>query len=215
MSFVNPSNDEPDSACVALQREVQRKLGRVLLRIQQYERLFRALILDSEASGTLATAQKNLSKRKKRFKTMTLGNMVAEAARTFVHTAMPDGERPSEPPEDADEPSFHVRIRIEFSPEKSALIRTELKQLVKLRNALVHHFIEQFDVFSIEGCMAAKIHLDDSYSTVDAACARLTQWATSLVAGQEALALVMASPEFQENGLQDPPPVTGAHDATT
>ncbi len=40
-----------DEALQALQREVQRLLGRCLLRLQQYERLIKAIMADYEISG--------------------------------------------------------------------------------------------------------------------------------------------------------------------
>ncbi|MBT2305543.1 OST-HTH/LOTUS domain-containing protein [Variovorax paradoxus] len=73
-----------------------------------------------------------------------------------------------------------------------------MKHLLALRNGVVHHLLEQFDVWTLDGCKAAEDHLDRSYETVDAAYGTLRQWAMTSIEARQYLASFMASPQFQE-----------------
>jgi arginine repressor len=58
------------------QREVQRLLGRCLLRLQQYERLLKALIARREISGAVHEIESRLAERAAEVEKLTLGSLM-------------------------------------------------------------------------------------------------------------------------------------------
>lgn len=53
-----------DEAVPALQHEVQRKLGRCMLRLQQYEALMKAMVVHMTVEGVPAQLQANLDQQR-------------------------------------------------------------------------------------------------------------------------------------------------------
>jgi polysaccharide pyruvyl transferase WcaK-like protein len=67
----------------------------------------------------------------------------------------------------ADQAAFAIRFRIQMTAEQSAETIRELDAFVALRNRLVHHFMDDFDIFSDAGCAKALQHLHDSYAEIE------------------------------------------------
>lgn len=59
----------------------------------------------------------------------------------------------------SDSVPFGMRMQLSMSADDYARTETDLKELVLLRNSLVHHFIDQHDLFSLEGCRKGSGHL--------------------------------------------------------
>lgn len=59
-----------------------------------------------------------------------------------------------------------MRFNISMPPEYRAQTKAGLAELVDLRNDLVHHLIENFDISHENGCRAACSHLDSCYEPV-------------------------------------------------
>jgi hypothetical protein len=172
------SQARKDEAIAAPQHEVQRKLGRSMLQFQLYEQLLKALLVHLEVSGTVDTLPGEREKRAEKLKLVTLGNLVASASRSLIRTSpLEDLPDPAVPP---DKIHVHMRINLEVNPNEAALIEADLRRLVELRNGLVHHLIERFDVFSIEGCHAASAYLDECYVTIKAGYTQLRAWAEAV-----------------------------------
>jgi hypothetical protein len=198
--------DEP--AFAELQREVQRLLGRCLLRLQQYERLLKELLLSREAAGTVATSPARLAKRAGDLRTATLGTLVKELCGSYVVT----GEAgPAEPVDVAKEaltaglPTFSFRLSIQMSEERVEQTRQALSELVALRNGLVHHLLEQFDLWSMEGCERAHDHLTAAYGRIEVRWYELSVWAKSSDQARAAMASFMQTERFQDclvNGIR-------------
>ena len=55
------------------------------------------------------------------------------------------------------------RIRIEMTTDRRAEVKAAVKELVDMRNGLVHHLIERFDLWTDDGCVAAIDHLNSCY----------------------------------------------------
>ncbi len=70
----------------ALQHEVQRKLGRCLLRIQQYEHLMKSLLASRQLAGPAAAFEALRSARADTLATKSLGHLVGELTGSFVTT---------------------------------------------------------------------------------------------------------------------------------
>jgi hypothetical protein len=170
--MVTPADDD----IAAQQREVQRLLGRCLLRVQQYERLLKSLLAHREIAGSLHTLEINLADRMRETSQRTLGALAQELFGSFLFSSeRSEPERGSE--EDA---SFAVRCQIQLDDADYAAQREEMKQFVSLRNRLVHCFIDDHDLGSIDGCRIAQQALIDSYVSIDSQMQRLGDWANDL-----------------------------------
>ena len=122
----------------AVQREVQRKLGRCLIRLQQYERLLKALLPTTDFQTSWQPGQvpqTNLQAATERLQSQTLGQ-------------------------------------------------------------LIHHFLERFDLWTVDGCLDADRHLDDCFGRIDAHYRALHTSALAADAARQAMAVFMRSPEF-------------------
>lgn len=187
-----------DEAQQTLQREVQRLLGRCLLRLQQYERLIKTIIAHHEISGpihALKTVQAELVANTAR---QTLGTLVGDLLGSYVvpseigTSVKAMGRHPE------DVISFGMRMHLELSDADFAQTENELRELVLLRNNLVHHFIDQHDLGSLDGCRSAHDALVAAYSRIDKHFEQLRGWAVDMEEGRRLLAEVIRSDMFRE-----------------
>ena len=166
-----PADDE----LTAQQREVQRLLGRCLLRLQQYEKLMKAIVAHHEISATGLPLASNHEQRIADAASKTLGTLVGALFGSYVTTEENDGAA-SEPDERDDVISFKFKMNLRMSVEDYDRTQSDLKELVLLRNNLVHHFIDQHDLWSLDGCRGAQESLVAAYSRVDQHFEQLRGW---------------------------------------
>ena len=138
-----------------LQRHVQRLLGRCLLRIQQYERLLKAILAHHELAGPLDTMEEQRAVRTDKLSDKSLGTLVKALFEAYVvpkgfeRELLQDGKTPT------DRISMAFSFRISMTPEDRSKTKAAVEDLVDLRNQLVHHFIERVDVWDrerVRGC---------------------------------------------------------------
>lgn len=177
-----------DDAIKEPQREVQRLLGRCLMRIQQYEKLLKAVVANSEISGTPQNLDAARAKRIEDTSGKTLGTL----ARDLFETVIVASESNTPPKENAHttKQDFWVstRFSIELPDEDFAQIEDELREFVQLRNMLVHTFIEQHDLWSLEGCQSSQDALIDADMRIDRHLEQLQSWARALQETQQSQA---------------------------
>lgn len=187
-----------------LQREVQRLLGRCMLRIQQYERLLKAMLAHHELAGPVETLQGQRSTRIEKLSDKSLGTLVKALFETYV---VPDGFERDLLPEDkvpTDRISMAFSFRMSIAPDRWAQTKSSIEDLVAMRNELVHHLIDRFDVWSEDGCVAASRHLDESYQRIDRHYLELVEWATSMERVREVASSFTQSQAFHDlvvNGI--------------
>lgn len=181
-----------------VQREVQRKLGRCLIRLQQYERLLKALLPTTDFQTSWQPGQPlqtSLQAAAERIQRQTLGGLVTEFI--GIHSEpKQEAEEPDEVPEQEGAFFFRTQWRIETASGDLAGIESNLRGLVAMRNELVHHFLERFDLWTVDGCLDADRHLDDCFGRIDAHCRALHTRALAADAARQAMAVFMRSPEF-------------------
>ncbi len=192
---------EPLSSDV--QHTVQRKLGRCLLRLQQYETLLKSLVAHRDIAGPPAQLQAIRDAKVAWVQKQTLGTLVGMLTDGYL-TQSQDADAVDE--EESGDGGLWVRFRsqMELAPERYDAIRIALKELVDLRNELVHHFLQRFNIWEVDGCAAAVVHLDASYETIDGHFLTLRGWAQSMQDAWSHMASLMATPEYQDfvvNGI--------------
>ena len=190
-----PGNEDPRPE---LQRDVQRLLGRCLLRIQQYELLLKAMLAHHELAGPVDTLQAQRAERADKLSDKSLGTLVKALFETYVvpsgfeRDLLPEGKIPT------DRIAVAFSFRMEMTPENRIKTKAAVEELVDLRNQLVHHLIERFDVWSEEGCVDAARHLEETYARIDRHFLELTEWAKSMDDTRSMAAQVTQSPAFLE-----------------
>jgi len=192
----------PD-ALLDLQRTVQRKLGRCLLRLQQYEILLKSLVAHRDLAGPPARLQAIRDAQVASVQKQTLGTLVGMLTENYL-TPSQDDDAASE--DESGDGGLWVRFRsqIELDPERYEAIRAALKELVDLRNELVHHFLERFNIWEADGCTAADAHLDASFETIDGHFLTLRGWAQTMQDAWANMASFVATPAYKDfvaNGI--------------
>ena len=184
-----------------LQREIQRKLGRNILRLQQYEYLAKQLIVGHKVSGcSPEDVEHRLAGRHTKYSTQSLGPVIDELKKSYLATTSQDATNANfqgNGDEKDDAIVFGYLHQLQFSPERYAEVCTELEELRSLRNDLVHHFIERFEFGNAAGCQQAIAYLDSCYATIDERFTTLAGWAESANSTRRLAAAIDESPEFQ------------------
>ncbi len=193
-----------DDALPTLQREVQRLLGRCLLRLQQYERLIKAIVADHEISGPAHALKAVRAARVADTARKTLGTLVGDLLGSYL--VADQFGTPSEATAGSPEDVASISLRLHLGLSEADFDRTEneLKELVVLRNSLVHHFIDQHDLWSLDGCRNAQDALVAAYSRIDRHFEGLREWAEDMVHVRRLAAEVFQSDEFRDlvlNGI--------------
>lgn len=188
-----PSDDVP-----AIQHRVQRKLGRCLLRLQQYEQLLKAIVPHCEMLGPadrllIIREQKIACAQKK-----TMGTLIGMLTESFLTPPHTNEEESQTDPDVGDQIWLRYGYQLEMPAEYYEAMKADLKQLVNLRNELVHHFIDRFDLWSESGCQAADGFLEENYETIDRHCLNLQCWAKTMIEARAKMASFIQSQTFED-----------------
>ena len=178
------------------QHEVQRQLGRCLLRLQQYEYLLKALLSQHRLGGPADELENLRAENIKRFAGKTLGQLVEVLFETY---AVPNGTERSvldESKVPADRISMSIQIQMQMEEGRLAGIRTAIEELVRMRNELVHHFVERFEIWTNGGCHTALEHLQVCYARIDRHYIELREWAEQMDKAREMAAAFAQTPGF-------------------
>lgn len=196
----------PDSARLAeLQRAVQLKLGGCIWRLQQYERQLKAMVVNSNLAGEPAQLQTLRAARVASVHKATLGGLVSLFTGDYL--CAEDESAPAQESDDkapGDRLWFSFQQRMAMSAERLEAITVELKELVDLRNELVHHLLERFDLGQLDRCEAAVAYLDASRATIDRHYQTLRTWAKHMDNARTLAASFMNSDAFTDlliNGI--------------
>lgn len=161
------------------QRDVQRLLGRCLLKLQQYERGIKAIVAHCEISGPVDALDAIKSDRIADTARLTLGTLVGNLLGSVITNK--NGTSGSETAIlDEDVTSVGMRVSIQLSDTEIAHVKSDLKELVLLRNNMVHHFIDQHDLWSLDGCRDAHDALVMASDRIDLQLKQLKKWAELL-----------------------------------
>lgn len=191
---------------VDLQKEVQRKLGRNLMRLQQCELLLKHLAIEQEISGTASELTHIKETRHNAYSGKSMGLVIKELTGGYIRQATPESEAEQEEgaPSDASQPWVKVNFSVQMSPEKFNRTLEQLSELVTLRNEMVHHFLERFDISTEAGCRAADGHLDELLTQIDRHFERFRQWRDHHSSARAKMAALLQTTEcydFVVNGI--------------
>lgn len=187
---------------ISQQKEVQRKLGRNMLLLQQYELTLKALLPAISRAGTPETFDSNHNSKIANIQKKTLGQLVGEFLANVVITeekcrASID-EDAGEIDEELTQPYFRFRLQILLSDKELQLLSDALAGLIELRNELTHHFLAHFDLQTVDSCSTAETYLDDAYNVFKIHLDHLRGWCESIQQAHNKAKEGIASPEFEQ-----------------
>lgn len=185
-----------------LQRDVQRKLGRCLLRLQQYEILLKALVAHGEVAGPPAGLQAVQDEQVACTQKKTLGALVGML--TERHLSSAEADDSAEKLQGDDGVWFRFRFQVGLDASQYQTTTAALKELVDLRNELVHHFLQRFNIWERQGCIDAGAYLDASFETIDGHYLTLRGWAQAMEEARALMASFMSTAAFEDllvNGI--------------
>jgi len=175
-----------------------------MLRLQQYERLIKVLVAHHSLSGPIDDLERVRTARIDGTARKTLGSLVGELIGSYVvadETRSPE-DAITDTPEAPDWFAMHMMVHL---PDTDfSRVECELREMVDLRNNLVHHFIDQFDIGSSDGCRRAQDALVAAYNSIDQHLAQLREWAEDMQNLRLAVAEAMQSQAFKDcfiNGI--------------
>ncbi len=175
-----------------------------MLRLQQYERLMKTLLAHHELAVPVDKVDAQRAANIEKVSDKTLGMLVKSLFESF---AVPYGFERELLPEDEvpmDRAFMVMSHRITMDPKRLAEVQAEVVALVGMRNDLVHHFIERFNLWSDPGCEAAIRHLEDCYKRIDRHYSELSGWANSWNTAQAFMAAFAQTGAFSDmmvNGI--------------
>ena len=194
-----PADDLPTQ-----QREIQRMLGRCLLRLQQYEHLIKAIVAHHEIAGPAHSLESIRAERVADTASKTLGTLVGQLIGSYVVADADDASTDLSAGASDNVISFGMRMQLSLSAEDYARTENELKELVLLRNNLVHHFIDQHNLWSEDGCRSAHDALVTASSRIDQHFEQLRGWAEHMEQARQLAAEFVQSDAFHDfvvNGI--------------
>ena len=177
-----------------------------MLRLQQYEKLLKALLRETSFTSSVSSDRLPTVVRHNQADDKTLGVLVQAFLGSVIKEKNQLKDRSEEIATVQQEriSSFSSQFSIVMEPEQRVSVATALKELVEIRNGLVHHFIDQFDVWSMDGCNAAFVFLQTTLTLIDARFDELQGWAKSLDSVRKQTADFVSSSVFDDvlNGIE-------------
>lgn len=182
--------------------DVQRKLGGCLLRLQQYEILLKDVVAHGDVAAHPAQLQAVQDAQVASAHKKTLGSLVSMLSEQYLTVG--DGEDSRDAPQGGDTAWFRLRYQIGLDASQYQATTAALKELVALRNELVHHFLLRFNLLQPQGCMAAADYLDASHQRIDGHYQTLLGWAQGMQEARKLMATFVSSDMFEDwliNGI--------------
>lgn len=153
----------------------------------------KAMLNQHRLAGSVDTLDEALRTCAGSFDRQTLGALVGQMMGSVIVADTPQGQ--DSLPEDGAE--VEIRIWIGLSPEDFEKSEAELRNFVTLRNNLVHHFLEEHDLHSLNGCAKARLALVDALERITKASDDLRAWAADLVGVKSRMADLLNTPEVR------------------
>ena len=207
----------PDSG--STKSDVEHLFGECILRFQAFELLMKAIVAQHRVSGSNAQPKDALTRQVDETQRKTMGFLVGDMMTSFL---VPEGQEGlSDETVELSGSSFTILQQIMLPPDEFARIEAEHRDLVALRNSLVHHFLEEHDLRSEAGCHGACQALVVALDRVTRAYNDLSGLALENAAARKLMAELLARPEMRDWIVSGQPPwpnttiVQALHKAST
>ena len=175
---------------------VQQRFGSCLLRLLACELLLKSVVAHTDITATLEHPQEALAAKMASVHGQTMGQVVGMFTKGTLVQADTIGI-PSTPLDDSRAAS-RIKYQIELPSEQYDALHSTLKELIDLRNELVHHFLQRFNMRSVEGRTAASTYLEECSQIIDARHLTLIGFNKVLELSRAKLASFVDSQEFED-----------------
>jgi hypothetical protein len=192
-------NDLGGESFEYLQAKIERNLGQCLLQLQRYELDLKRFLSTTVIKGNTETVKAHHETRKAHFANKTLGQLIVELTGEYFAPSSAEEDfspPPDEPLENPKLPEFHFRVSMPMTEERLEALRAELSEIVSIRNELVHHFLERFNLQEMSGCEDAARHLANVQQVVAQNFERLKEWDKTRHSAAKQAVEFMQSDEF-------------------
>lgn len=181
--------------------------------------LLKAIVAEHDVAGPARELAEIAARQRSAVSKKTLGQVAGTLAEKFLRPALPTDDDSSNDGDTGprDEIWFRTTSRMELPVEEHQRAVANLASLVALRNDLVHHFLENQDIFTVAGCVAADAYLESCYTQINERYMTLRSWADGLLKARESMANIMKTPEFSNfliYGIQPGGPAASWQTAT-
>lgn len=178
--------------------------------LQEYERQLKLMLVRMSIEGPATALQADLSRRSSLIHKKSLGQLlklftadylVSETQETLAGEGRTFANR-----ESPDEFFVSLSLRFVLLSARHAGIKEGLAGMIRMRNDLVHHLLERFDLSRVEGCAAACDHLDACHEEVERQLSALQGWANSATHVTGLMSAVLQSQAFEKmlmQGIED------------
>lgn len=184
----------PDTAPRQERHEIERLFGQCLLRLQALELRMKAIVATHRFSGSAEKLEQLRAERVAETRRKTMGALVGDLTGNFL---VPEGRHESRDGSE-DGPAISFLLQIVLPADEFQRIETELGELIAKRNALVHHFLEEHDLRSEEGCRAAARDISATIDRVACVNDELNELAAGMDQARKAFAEQLASPDVRD-----------------
>ncbi|HSG34382.1 MAG TPA: OST-HTH/LOTUS domain-containing protein, partial [Sphingomonadaceae bacterium] len=167
------------------------------MRPQKYEGLAKALLAQSEIAGPPIELEAIRAAKIESMAKNGLSGALRGLQRSYLSPQADDSDLLAEY-ESANVMAVAFRVNFPLEEADSAEAARALDELVSMRNDLIHRFIEMFDLSSMDGCQAARAHLDDCIEQVDDRFRQLRMWADAFDQARTAFAALTQTAEFRD-----------------
>lgn len=183
----------PETAPPQERHEIERLIGQCLLRLQAFELRMKAIVATYRLSGSAEMLEQLQAQRIAETRRKTMGALVGDLMGNFL---VPEGYQGSRDGSE-DGPAISFLMQIALPTNEFSRIQAEHRELIAKRNALVHHFLEEHDLRSEEGCRAAARDISATIDRVACANDELTELAAGMDQARKAFAEQLASPDVR------------------
>jgi len=171
------------------------------LLLQQYELIAKHLVARHVMEGgTVEEIKSNLAERVRSVANLTLGQIAKYFAggvfQSDDQTEYAEGtKRPA--PEALKTPRIRTTSGISFGAQQFDEFKSQLEELVAMRNDLVHHFPEHFPIFQSDTCDAALVHLNKCTAVIEHHVTVLKGWDKQMQEARHHSAAITSLPQFR------------------
>ncbi|RJP65765.1 MAG: hypothetical protein C4535_14580 [Comamonadaceae bacterium] len=186
-------SNEPE--LLPLQRDVQRAIGRALLRFQHLERVLKGLVAGRFTSAMPGQAEAAAKQRLEQVMNSPLGWLKEELLGKYLN---PEGNVADESELDKAAARGHIafRFNLEVPAQDHASLSQHLSVVHERRNVVVHHFLDTFDLQSRESCSAALAYLEETHQLLDTHQGEVLLFAEWAAKMNQVMARQLQGPEF-------------------
>ena len=137
------------------QKEALRRVGRNLLNFQRLEHLLKIALPNISFSTSGPDVAAAIAGEARRFKNQTLGHLTHNLDKRLFDP------RADETQSDTDPPYFSFSLKLDLPDEHRLEYKKRWLELLKSRNALIHHQLVDVDFESTEECTRLCTELDE------------------------------------------------------